>query len=168
MTNNRHRTMLNGASLSSAPRWPWWLVGRSPRQVLIALVGPTILAVVALVTPPTNRPYTSWLHWVFLLFIVYLVGCAVASVVALRRDPNLRNATRQRRPVGRATRHLYAVATLIGVAVVLIALVVALIVQAPIAWLVLSAAAVLTLLCFGQVGRPLLDLQSAASISKNK
>ena len=154
MPSNRRKTSLNEAELSSAPRWPWWLVARSPRQVLIALVGPAILAVVALVTPPTNRSYWSWLNWVFLLFIVYLVGCAVASVVALRRNPNLRNATRQRRPVGRSTRHMYAVATLIGVGVVLIALVVALVVQAPFAWLVLSGAAVLTLICFGQLGRP--------------
>ena len=95
-------------------------------------------------------------------------GCAVASVVALRRNPNLRNVTRQRRPVGRSTRHTYAVATLIGVGAVLIALVVALVVQAPFAWLALSAAAVLTLIYFGQLGRPLLDLQSAASISNNK
>ena len=167
VTSNRRQAVLNEPTVSSVPRWPWWLVARSPRQVLIVSVAPVVMPVLVLVNP-TNTPYPSWLHWVALLMIVYLAGCAVASVVGLSRDPELRNASRQRRPVGRSTRHLYAVATLSGVAVVLLALVVALVVQTAFAWLALSVASVLTLMCFGQLGRPLVGVKPTASTSDSK
>ena len=162
LTDTRHGTTQEDVVRSSTPRWPWWLVGRSTKQVLTGMIGPTVSAVVILLRL-NNTPYPSLLRWAFLLMIIVTLGCAVASILALRRNTNLKNATHQRRPIAPTTRHLYAVATLVGVAVLVIVLVVALVVQTLFAWIALAATAALTLLFFAQLGRPLPDLQAAST-----
>lgn len=160
MTENPHRVSQNEAALSPPPRWPWWLTATSPRQALKTLIGPTLLIVPILLR--TNRSEPRWLPWVSVLLIAYWVGSVVATIVALRRHPNLQYATHQPRPLGRSTRHRYAVATLIGLALAVIAVVVALLVETSFAWLAPLTIGLLTLWSFAQLARPLLDRHAAS------
>lgn len=154
MTSKREHANQDEALVSPSPRWPWWLTGTSPRQVLAGMV-PTVLISVAWAV--ADRPRPLWLQWLLPAMIHCQLGCAVASVVALRLHPSLKNATHQRRPLGRSTRHRYAVSVLLGIALVLIAALIAVVTKLLFAWLVLAVIAVLTMLSFTQLGRPLLE-----------
>jgi hypothetical protein len=124
-------------------------------------VGQAVLTMSALIVVSIAALATGWsdlpplLRVAFLLVSAVMLGCGIATIVTLRRNPEMRTATRQRRPLDESGRRRYVVATLIGTVIAMAGFVVAGLTQTSAAWLVVAAAVLATLACFLQIGRPL-------------
>lgn len=135
------------------PRKPWWLLGTSVGQVVLILSGQLTVGILAVFSAiRSDKPIV---FSVFLVLLIGLVGCGIASIVALRRHPEMQRAVQQRRTLGPVARRRYAVITVIGFGLAMLSFLVAGLSQASFAWIVVMVTGAATVFCFVQLGRPL-------------
>lgn len=153
MTVNPDRMASDGRG-RPLPRKRWWQLGTSVGQTLLVMLGLTLLALPGMINGWTKL--FIWLQIGFILLYVGVLVCGIATIVLLRRHPEMQQATAQQKPLDRTTRRRHAVATLGGFGLALLSFVAAVLLQTPIVWIAFVIIGVVTFFCLVQLGRPLI------------
>lgn len=151
----------DGLGRPRQPRRRWWQVGTSVGQTLL-LMGLPLLAIPGLISGWSKLFF--WMQLGLVLLYLGVTVCGIATIVALRRHPELKLATPRQWPIDRSTRRRYSVATLVGSGLAVLSFVVAVLVQTSLAWMAFAVIVVLTFLCLAQVGRPLIVRDPATEL----
>jgi ABC-type multidrug transport system permease subunit len=138
------------------PRQPWWQTATSVGQA-VGNISALILLSIGIILGGTRSGLNPLLWVAFVVLSGVLIGSGIATIVTLRRHPEMQHATRQRRHLTPAARRRYVIATSVTGVLTAAAFVVAGLIQTPTAWSVCGVAAIATFVCFLQVGRPLTE-----------